>query len=116
MAAVLALQPKIDRWEGLLDYNPASHAIWEVATVLFVILGLIALVEGWDWLRGAIRRRARRRRGEPELDARYWLYREPDTELRRRHHRRLEARRRAWSEERPNEPVEPSEPRARRRS
>jgi len=116
MVTVLALQPKIERWEGLLDYNPASHAVWEVSRVLFVILGVIALVEGWDWLREALRRRARRHRGEPELDGRYWLYREPESELRRRHYRRVEARRRTWSEDRPNEPAEPAELRAHRGS
>lgn len=91
----------------LFDPNPASHLILWVAAVLFGVLAVIAVVELLDWLRGLARRYAAEDDEAPAPaaeDAERWVLREPDTELRRRSFRRVEAHRRTWHEDRPNPP------------
>lgn len=87
--------------------NPASHLIWWVAGLLFALLGVILLTEVWDWARGLVGRWRSGAGGEaaPGTDPDRWQYHEPDTELRHRHHHRVEAYRRTWHEGRPNEPA-----------
>ena len=92
---------------ALLAPNPASHLVWWVAAGIFGVLALIAVVELLDWLRGLARRYAAEddEAPAPEAeDAERWVLREPDTELRRRAFRRVEAHRRTWHEDRPNAP------------
>ena len=91
---------------ALLAPNPASHLVWWVAAGLFGLLAVFALVELRDWLYDRLRRRSA---AEDELagdreDGERWVLREPDTELRRRAFRRVEAHRRTWHEDRPNPP------------
>jgi hypothetical protein len=88
----------------LFAENPASHLIWVVALGIFAVLGVIVLVEVYDWVRGRLLglwRRGEARAAAPEGDER-WMLREPDGELRRRHHRRLEPDRRTWEDGSPN--------------
>lgn len=81
----------------LFAENPASHLIWLVALGIFAVLGVILLVEVYDWVRGRLLglwRRGGEAAAAPEGDER-WVLREPDTELRRRYHRHLEPDRRS---------------------
>ncbi len=50
--------------QALTEYNPASHAIFWLGLGLMGLLGVLALIEVWDWLWERIRRG---RRDEDEL-------------------------------------------------
>ena len=90
----------------LFAENPASHLIWVVALGIFGVLGVILVVELYDWVRGRLLGLLRREEETvvaPE-DEEHWVLREPDSELRRRSYRRIETHRRSWHEGRPNDP------------
>ena len=57
-----------------LEFSPLSHAILEVVSLLFLVLAVIGIVEGWSWVRDRLAARRSRRAGEPVLDERYWMY------------------------------------------
>lgn len=91
---------------ALLQPNPASHLIWWVALAAGGVLVLIVLYELGERAIEALRRRfggGEEAPAEPDDGVRIA---EPDTELRARHHRRVEPARRTWSEGRVNRPAE----------
>lgn len=95
---------------GLLEYNPASHLIWWVAGAMFAALGVIVVLELWYALKELSERRHRGAGAAAEAEegdgGDRFMVKEPDSELRHRHHRRVEAYRRTWHEGRPNPPRE----------
>jgi hypothetical protein len=91
---------------ALLQPNPASHLIWLVALVAGGVLALFVLYELGERAVGALRRRLGGGEEAPAGPDDGVRLAEPDTELRARHHHRVEPARRTWSEGRVNQPAE----------
>lgn len=83
---------------------PEPDLIFWIAGLLFGGLGVILVVEIWDWVRARVRAwRSGESIGSTLAADGHWVYHEPDTELRRRSFHRIEPERRTWKQG-PNKP------------
>jgi hypothetical protein len=79
-------------------YNPASHAIWWVSGVIFLVLVVILVVETWDWLRLEWRRLRRLDPPPGPVRPGDTFHLREDARPLRRHLWRARAVRRTWGE------------------
>lgn len=89
--------------QGLTERNPASHAIWVVATITLAALAVMVGIEVFDWVRERIKNR-RAGLSAPEEQPEGFHLHEPDTELHHRYEQRLPKV--ASREQRANEPLD----------
>ena len=86
---------------GLLDWNPAAHAVWWTAGVVVALLVLFLVIDGADALAARLRRRSAGESEEPEAPIPPTSGAHPDPGVLGR----------AWSEGRVNPGVEIRRPR-----